>query len=150
MRMKQSILEDYSEMKIISVKDIIRPEQKYIHFWDFLDLDDSVHELQAKLGIALRDLKRDISARYREYYTNVYVQTPEKFVSHGKELQDIEYMIESPLFLAILHFAMTKEIDNNDIRYWSLYFKRRLMARRSQIKRNIEMDLIEREKLLIR
>ncbi len=43
MRTKQSILEDYSEMEIISIKDIARPEQKYIHFWDFMELDDKVH-----------------------------------------------------------------------------------------------------------
>ena len=79
MKTKQSILEDYREMKIISMKDIIQPEQKYIHFWDFLELDEKVHEFQARMGIAIKDLKEDMIDRYKNYYTRVYIQSPEKF-----------------------------------------------------------------------
>ena len=108
MRTKQSILEDYSEMEIISIKDIARPEQKYIHFWDFMELDDKVHEFQARIGLAMKNLKRDMMERYRNYYTTTYIHSPKKFLRHNKELQEIEYMLENPFFLAIVHFALTK------------------------------------------
>lgn len=125
-------------MKLVSINDIAQPEQKYIHFWDFMELDEKVHEFQARMLIAMRELKKDIKERYRNYYTRAYVQTPDKFIRHNKELQEFEYLIGNPFFLALLHFALTKEMDEKELRYWAIVCKRLLMDRRMAIKENIE------------
>lgn len=150
MKTKQSILEDYSEMEIISMKDIMQPEQKYIHFWDFMELDDKVHDFQAKMGLALMNLKEDMMERYRNYFTTAYIHTPEKFTRHNKELQEIEYMLENPFFLAIVHFALTKEVEERELRYWSVAYKKRLMERRFAIKENIEQEIKASNGLLVK
>lgn len=150
MKTKQSILEDYDEIPLISMKDIAQPSQKYIHFWDFMDLDFKVHEFQARLGIAIIDLKKDMQKRYKGYYTNAIIQTPEKFTLHNKELQEIEYLLENPFFLALVHFALTKEIDDLKMHHLALSFKKRLMEKRMDIKKTLEDDLLVSNELLIK
>ena len=73
------------------MRDITHPEQKYIHFWDFMELNDKVHEFQARMGIAMRDLKKEMRQMYKNYYTRAIIQSPEKFLKHNRELQEIEY-----------------------------------------------------------
>ena len=150
MKIKQSILEDYSEIANITAKDIMHPDQKYIHFWDFMELEDSVHEFQAKMGLAINDLKTDMHERYKSYYTHAMIQTPEKFTRHNKELQEIEYLLENPFFLAILHSALTKEVEDSKLRYLAISYKKRLMEKRMNIKKDIEKDLIAGSDLLIK
>ncbi len=150
MRTKQSILEDYSEMDNISIKDLTWSEQKYIHFWDFMDLDDAVHEFSARMIIAVRNLKNDIGQRYREYYTRTMVQSPERFIRHNRELQEIEYMLENPFFLALLHFALTNDIDEGELRYLTLACKKRLMENRRGIKDTIEREIAQSNRYLVR
>jgi hypothetical protein len=150
MKTKQSILEDYHEMEIISMKDIIQPEQKYIHFWDFLELDEMVHEFQARMGLAIKDLKEDMMDRYRSYYTRVYIQSPEKFLRHNKELQEIEYMLENPFFLALIHSALTKEVEEKELRVWAIAYKKRLMERRLDIKQYLENEMSNSSRFLIK
>jgi hypothetical protein len=150
MKTKQSILEDYHEMEIISMKDIIQPEQKYIHFWDFLELDEKVHELQARMGIAIKDLKEDMMDRYRNYYTRVYIQSPEKFLKHNKELQEIEYMLENPFFLALIHSALTKEVEEKELRVWAIAYKKRLMEKRMDIKQYLDDEMSNSSRFLIK
>ncbi len=150
MKTKQSILEDYDEIQLISMKDIAQPTQKYIHFWDFMDLDFKVHEFQARLGIAIIDLKKDMQKRYKGYYTNAIIQTPEKFTLHNKELQEIEYLLENPFFLALVHFALTKEIDDLKMHHLALSFRKRLMEKRMDIKKTLEDDLLVSNELLIK
>ncbi len=150
MKAKQSILEDYDEIQHITMKDIAQPTQKYIHFWDFMDLDFKVHEFQARLGIAIIDLKKDMQKRYKGYYTNAIIQTPEKFTRHNKELQEIEYLLENPFFLALVHFALTKEIDDLKMHHLALSFKKRLMEKRMDIKKTLEDDLLVGNELLIK
>ena len=143
MRTKQSILEDYGEMEILSIRDIVQPEQKWIHFWDFMELDEKVHEFQAKMAMAIKDLDIDMMKRFRNYYTRAMVQTPDKFLGHNKELREIEFLLENPFFLAILHFALTKDMDENELRYWTIAYKKRVMDRRRGIKEGIEKELKE-------
>lgn len=150
MKTKQSILEDYDEIQDISMKDIAQPTQKYIHFWDFMDLDFKVHEFQARMGMALVDLKKDIQKKYKGYYTNAIIQTPEKFTRHNKELHEIEFLLENPFFLALVHFALIKEIDDMILRHTALSFKKRLMEKRKDIKKTLEDDLLLSNELLIK
>ena len=150
MRTKQSILEDYSEIDIISMKDIARPEQKYIHFWDFIELDEKVHEFQARMIIAVRNIKNDMTERYRDYYTSTYVQSPDKFLRHNRELQDIEYMLENPFFLALLNSALTNEMDERELRDWTTACKKRLMENRRGIMDSMEREIKENNRFLIR
>ncbi len=150
MRTKQSILEDYSEMDIISIKDLTRPEQKYIHFWDFMDLDDVVYEFSARMIIAARNLKDDIGQRYRDYYTRTMVQSPDRFIRHNRELQEIEYMLENPFFLALVHFALTNDMDEGELRYWTLASKKRIMENRRGIKDTIEREIAQSNRYLVR
>jgi hypothetical protein len=150
MKTKQSILEDYDEIQHITMKDIAKPSQKYIHFWDFMDLDFKVHEFQARLGMAIIDLKKDMQERYKGYYTNAIIQTPEKFVRHNKELLEIEYFLENPFFLALIHFALTKEVDDMKLHHKALSFKKRLMEKRMDLKKTLEDDLLVSNKLLIK
>lgn len=132
------------------MKDIIQPEQKYIHFWDFLELDEKVHEFQARMGIAIKDLKEDMMDRYRNYYTRVYIQSPEKFLRHNKELQEIEYMLENPFFLALIHSALTKEMEEKELRVWAIAYKKRLMKRRLDIKQYLEDEMSNSSRFLIK
>lgn len=150
MRTKQSILEEYSEMEHITVKDIKMPQQKYIHFWDFMELSEKVHEFQARMGLAINDLKRDMKERYRNFYTTTYLQSPDKFIRHNKELAEIEYMLENPFFLAILHSTLTKEVDDKELRFWAFTFKKRLMERRLHIKENLQEEIEATSEFLIR
>jgi hypothetical protein len=150
MKAKQSILEDYSEYEIISMKDIARPDQKYIHFWDFLELDDEVHEFQAKMVIAMRDLRRDIMETYKQYYTRAQIQSPERFTRHAEELSEIEFLLDNPFFLAIVHFALTKDIDEKELRFWSIACKKRLMERRLAIKEELEREISESSELMVK
>lgn len=150
MRTKQSILEDYSEIELITMKDITEPGQKYIHFWDFMELDEKVYEFQAKMGSAIADLREEMNERYKDYYTTVYVQSPDKFIRHNKELHEIEFMLENPFFLAILHFALIKDIDEKKLRFLSLNCKKRLMERRRGIKEDISRELVRQNELLVR
>lgn len=150
MKTKQSILEDYGEMEIISMKDITLPEQKYIHFWDFLELNDEVHEFQARMGMAIKDLKEDMMERYRNYYTRAYIQSPERFLKHNKELQEIEYMLENPFFLALINSALTKAVEEKELRIWAIDYKKRLMRRRLDIKRYLENEIGKNNRLLIK
>ena len=150
MRTKQSILEDYGEMEILSIRDIVQPEQKWIHFWDFMELDEKVHEFQAKMAMAIKDLDIDMMKRYRNYYTRAMVQTPDKFLGHNKELREIEFLLENPFFLAILHFALTKDIDEKERRFWSIACKKRLMERRLAIKEDLEREISESSDLLVK
>jgi hypothetical protein len=150
MKTKQSILEDYSEMELITMKDLAEPEQKYIHFWDFMDLDEKVHEFQARMGTAIAELKEEMNQKYKDYYTRVYVQSPDKFIRHNRELLEIEYMLENPFFLAIIHFALIKEMDDRELRYLALTHKKKLMEKRMGIKDNIYRDIEKRSELLIR
>jgi hypothetical protein len=150
MKIKQSILEDYSEIENITARDISHPHQKYIHFWDFMDLDDSVYEFQAKMGSAINDLKDDMQKRYRSYYTHTMIQTPEKFTRHNQELQEIEYLLENPFFLALVHSALTKSIDETKLRTLSISYKKKLMEKRMSIKEDLEKDIKKGNDLLIR
>lgn len=150
MRTKQSILEDYSEYELISMKDISRPDQKYIHFWDFLELDDRVHEFQARMAVAMRELRRDMMDAYRQYYTTAQIQSPEQFARHGRELAEIEFMMENPFFLAIVHFALTKSVDDRELRFWTIACKKRLMERRRAIKEGLEQDISDGSRFLVR
>jgi hypothetical protein len=150
MKAKQSILEDYGEFPNITVKDIIRPDQKYIHFWDFLDLDDSVFEFSARMGYAISDMKKNMKKRYLDYYTNAQIQTPEKFTKHAGELQEIEFMLENPFFLAILHFALTKELSREHLHRMAISYKKRLMERRMGMKETLEKDILYGSDLLIK
>lgn len=147
---KQSILEDYSEMEIISMRDITQPEQKYIHFWDFIDLDNKVHEFQARMGMAIRDLKKDMRQRYKDYYTRALIQSPENFLKHNRELQEIEYLLENPFFMAILHFALTKKLDERELRYWTIAYKKRLMEHRMDLKKNLDDEIKASNGILVR
>jgi hypothetical protein len=150
MKAKQSILEDYSEYELISMKDLSRPDQKYIHFWDFLELDEKVHEFQAKMVVAMRDLRRDMMETYKQYYTRAQIQSPEHFTRHAQELSEIEFMLDNPFFLAILHFALTKKIDEKELRFWSIACKKRLMERRLSIKEDLEREISESCDLLVK
>ncbi|UCE74418.1 MAG: hypothetical protein JSV56_01590 [Methanomassiliicoccales archaeon] len=150
MKTKQSILEDYSEILKISVKDIAGPDQKYIHFWDFIDLDDRVHQFQARMGLAIKDLKKDMRERYKNYYTRTYIQTPDEFLLHNKELQEIEYMLGNPFFLAILQSTLTKEVDEHKLRYSALEYKKRLMEKRMDIKEELEEEIKAKSDFLVR
>ncbi|UCE37254.1 MAG: hypothetical protein JSW00_17545 [Thermoplasmata archaeon] len=150
MAKKQSILEDFGEVTQISIKDIAGPSQKYIHFWDFMELDDKVHEFQAKMEIAMRDLKEDMRKRYKNYFTRAYIQSPDKFLRHARELQEIEYMLDNPFFLAILHFALTKDVDERELRLWAITSKKRLMDKRHDIKENLEQEIKARNELLVK
>lgn len=150
MRTKQSILEDYSEMDIISMRDITHPEQKYIHFWDFMELNDKVHEFQARMGIAMRDLKKEMRQMYKNYYTRAIIQSPEKFLKHNRELQEIEYLMENPFFMAIIHFALTKNVDEGELRYWTIAYKKRLMEYRMDLKKKLEDEIKTSNGILVR
>jgi hypothetical protein len=150
MKTKQAILEDYGEIAVITAKDILGPAQKYIHFWDFLEIDSSVHRFQAKMGLAIEDLKKDMQRRYQEYYTHAMIQTPEKFARHNRELQEIEYLLENPFFLAIVHSALTKEVDDSKLRLLAISYRKRLMERRMSIKDAMEKDLQTYNELLIK
>lgn len=150
MRTRQSILEDYSEYELISMKDISRPHQKYIHFWDFLELDDRVHEFQARMVVAMRDMRRDMMETYRQYYTTAQIQSPEQFTRHNRELAEIEFMLENPFFLSIVHFSLTKNIDEKELRFWTIACKKRLMERRSAIKEELEADIVRSSGFLVR
>lgn len=150
MKNKQSILEDFSEMELVSVKDITRPDQKYIHFWDFMDLDEKVHEFQARMGFALRDLKKNMMERYKNYYTQAYVQSPERFIRHNRELQEIEYLLENPFFLAVLHFTLTEDMDDRQLRYQAITYKKRLMDRRRGLKESLQNEIKESTQFLVR
>ena len=140
MRTKQSILEEYDGIPDISVKDIMQPAQKFIHFWDFINLDDRVFELSAQMACAIEDLKKDLGKRYRDYYTHVMLQTPERFTRHNRELLEIEFMLENPLFLAILHFALTKD-NKEQLRHLAVLHKKRLMEKRMDIKNALQREL---------
>lgn len=137
-------------MELISIRDIAEPEQKYIHFWDFMDLDEKVHEFQARMGLAIKNLKEDMSERYKNYYTRVYIQSPEKFIKHNKEMQEIEYLLENPFFLAIIHFALSKQMDEKELRYWAIRYKKRLMERRIALKENLEEEMSASSRFLVR
>ena len=137
-------------MEMISAKDIVSPQQKYIHFWDFMELSEKVHEFQAKMGLAINDLKKDMKERYKNFYTTTYLQNPEKFLKHNKELAEIEYLMENPFFLAILHSALTKEFDEKELRFWAFNFKKRLMERRLNIKENLEEEIKATSGFLVR
>ncbi|UCF07569.1 MAG: hypothetical protein JSW28_07960 [Thermoplasmata archaeon] len=150
MKGRQSILEDYGEVPSISVKDIARPDQKYIHFWDFMELDERVHEFQAKMALAMKDLKKDMTESYKSHYTRALIQSPDQFSRHSRELGEIEYMLENPFFLAILHFALTKKMDERELRDWSITCKKRLMERRHALKEHMERDMKESESFLVR
>jgi hypothetical protein len=150
MKRKQSILEDFGDIPNLSMKDITLPSQKYIHFWDFMELDFKVHELQAKIGLALADLKKDMQDRYRDYYTHTMIQTPDKFTRHNRELQEIEYLLENPFFLALLHFALTKDLDITKLHHEALTFKKRLMEKRMDMKLTLEKDVLSNNELLIK
>ncbi len=150
MKRKQSILEDYSDIKLVSIKDIATPQQKYIHFWDFIELDEKVHEFQAKMGIAIGSLRKDMKERYKEYYTNVQIQSPEQFARHNRELAEIEYMLENPFFLAILHSALTKEVDDKELRHLAFIWKKRLMEKRADIKESLEREIKKTSEILVR
>ena len=150
MKTKQSILEEYGEITQISAKDLVGPAQKYIHFWDFMELDASVHEFQARMGLAIEDLKKDMKKRYHSYYTHAVIQTPEKFARHNRELQEIEYLLENPFFLAIVHSALTREIEDTKLRFLSISYKKRLMERRMCIKESMEKDLFSYNEILIK
>lgn len=150
MKIKQSILEDYSEIANITTKDISTTHQKYIHFWDFVDLDDSVHEFQAKMGLAISDIKDDMRKRYKSYYTHAMIQTPDKFTRHNKELQEIEYLLENPFFLALLQSAFTKSLDETRLRYMAISYKKKLMEKRMSIKEDLEKDIRSGKDLLVK
>jgi hypothetical protein len=150
MKRKQAILEDFGEIPNLSMKDIAHPSQKYIHFWDFMELDFKVHELQARICFAIDDLKMDIQKKYKDYYTHTMIQTPEKFVRHNRELQDIEYLLENPFFLALLHFALTKNVGDTKLHHEALSFKRRLMEKRIDIKNTLEKDVLANNEFLVK
>lgn len=150
MKMKQAILEDYGEIAEITTKDIVGPAQKYIHFWDFIDIDYSVHQFQAKMGLAIDDLKKDMQNRFRSYYTHAAIQTPENFARHNRELQEIGFLLENPFFLAIVHSALTKKVDDSKLRVLAISYKKRLMERRLCIKEGMEKDLLASNELLIK
>jgi hypothetical protein len=150
MKKKQAILEDFGEIANITAKDILGPAQKYIHFWDFMEIDGSVHEFQAKMGLAIEDLKKDMKMRYQSYYTHAVIQTPENFIRHNRELQEIEYLLENPFFLAIVHSALTKNVDDSKLRLLTISYKKRLMERRLSIKETMEKDLSAYNELLIK
>lgn len=150
MKTKQAILEDYGEIANITAKDILGPAQKYIHFWDFMEIDGSVHEFQARMGLAIEDLKEDMKRRFQTYYTHAVIQTPDKFARHNRELQEIEYLLENPFFMAIVHSALTKEVEETKLRFLAISYKKRLMERRMSMKETMEKDLLTYNELLIK
>jgi hypothetical protein len=150
MKTKQSILEDYSEIKQVSINDITTSQQKYIHFWDFIELDNKVHEFQARMEIAISNLRKDMKERYKEYYTNVLIQSPEQFTRHNRELGEIEFMLENPFYLAILDSALKKEVDEKELRHLAINWKKRLMEKRFDIKESLEQELKRTSEILVR
>ncbi len=150
MRLKQSIIEDYFEADNTMFRDIPEPVQKYIHFWDFVKLDFAVHEFQAKMEIAIRTLKKDISERYKDHFTRTLIQTPDKFISHNRDLMEIEYMLENPFFLAVLHFALTKKIDEKKLRVQAVECKRRLSEKRQYLRENLRKEISSQSDFLIK
>jgi len=59
-------------------------------------------------------------------------------------------MLENPFFLAIVHFALTKEVEEKELRYWAVAYKKRLMEKRFAIKENIEQEIKASNGLLVR
>ena len=150
MRTKQSILEDFQQTDYPWLKDMALPAQKYIHFWDFLELDFAVHEFQAKMGMAIKNLKEDMSKRYKDHYTRALIQTPDKFIAHNRELMEMEYMLENPFFLAVLHFALTKDIDDTILHGKAIEYKNRLLERRFHIQESLREDIRAKNEFVIR
>lgn len=150
MRTKQSILEDFQQTDFPWLSDMALPAQKYIHFWDFLELDFAVHEFQAKMGMAIKNLKEDMSKRYKDHYTRALIQTPDKFIAHNKELMDMEYMLENPFFLAVLHFALTKDIDDAKLHGQAIEYKNRLLERRFHIQEDLREDIKAKNEFVIK
>jgi hypothetical protein len=150
MRIKQSILEDFQQPESPWLKDMALPAQKYIHFWDFMELDFAVHEFQAKMGMAIKNLKVDMSKRYKDHYTRALIQTPDKFIAHNRELMEMEYMLENPFFLAVLHFALTKDIDDANLHGHAIEYKNRLLERRFHIQENLREDIKAKNEFVIK
>jgi hypothetical protein len=150
MRTKQSILEDFQQPDYPWINDMALPAQKYIHFWDFLELDIAVHEFQAKMGMAIKNLKEDMSKRYKDHYTRALIQTPDKFIVHNRELMDMEYMLENPFFLAVLHFALTKDIDDAMLHRQAIEYKNRLLERRFHLQEELKEDIKVKNEFVIK
>jgi hypothetical protein len=115
-----------------------------------MELSEKVHEFQARMGLAINDLRKDMKERYRNFYTTTYLQSPDKFVRHNRELAEIEYMLENPFFLAILHSTLTKEVDEKELRLWAFTYKKRLMERRLHIKEDLQEEIEATSEFLIR
>ena len=135
---KQSVLDDYGKVTMPELADLGEMQQKYIHYWDFMDHDKEAEELQARIYLAVRNLKSELQVRYQEYYTHCFLDTPDKFVRHNQDLADLEYLVNEPLFLCAIQLALDKGLDPVDIRKAGLELRERLELRRRLIKKDAE------------
>jgi hypothetical protein len=135
---KQSVLDDYWKITMPELADLAEMQQKYIHYWDFMDHDKEAEDLQARIYLAVKNLKSELQVRYQEHYTNCFLDTPDKFVRHNQDLADLEYLVNEPLFLCALQLALDKELDPADIRKAGLELRERLELRRRLIKKDAE------------
>ena len=113
-------------------------QQKYIHYWDFMEHDPEAEDLQARIYLAVKGLKSELRTRYQEYYTKCFLETPDKFVRHNQDLADLEYLVNEPLFLCALQVALDTDMDSEDVRRASLELRERLELRRRLIKKDSE------------
>jgi hypothetical protein len=102
------------------------------------------------MGMAIKNLKEDMSKRYKDHYTRALIQTPDKFIVHNRELMDMEYMLENPFFLAVLHFALTKDIDDAMLHQQAIEYKNRLLERRFHLQEDLRNDIKTKNEFVIK
>jgi hypothetical protein len=102
------------------------------------------------MGLAIKNLKENMSKKYKDHYTRALIQTPDKFIAHNRELMEMEYMLENPFFLAVLHFALTKDIDDTKLHGQAIEYKNRLLERRYHLHENLKEDIKSKNQFIIK
>jgi hypothetical protein len=59
-------------------------------------------------------------------------------------------MLENPFFLALIHSALTKEVEEKELRVWAIAYKKRLMEKRMDIKQYLEDEMSNSSRFLIK
>lgn len=105
-RPRQSVLDDFFEVQEKNIE--IQALSKRIRFWDFARVSNDAYAFLAAMLLSLRNVRGEFRKAYREYYTSVYIQTPDEYTIHNEEIMEMEYLITtSKLFAIIVDHALS-------------------------------------------